>query len=176
MDVHNDLVACSDAAFDYMERLRWGPVSEGPVNGLPAMMVAGWLRSSGTLSTSWRVRARDGEWVLIRAGLVPDAGTGNVVLTFEPAPVAVIAPLAATAYGLTAREREVMGHLLADRTREQIARALFVSPYTVQDHLKSIYAKTGTSGRRGLMALLTGSECLPRMGAPIGPDGWFTAR
>lgn len=104
---------------------------------------------------------------------MPDGGSGSVTITFEPAPVGALVPLAATAYHLTPREREVLALLLADRSREEIARALFLSPYTVQDHLKSIYAKTGTSGRRGLVSLLVHEECLPRWGTELDADGWF---
>ncbi|GGK79691.1 helix-turn-helix transcriptional regulator [Ornithinimicrobium pekingense] len=162
----------SDAARDYLERLGWGPAGV-PESAVPAVVLAGWLRRSGRLSDAWRVRTLDGRWVLVRGGLLPDGGTGRVVLTFEPASVSALAPLLATAYHLTRREREVLGHLLADRTREEIARALFLSPYTVQDHLKSIYAKTGTTGRRGLVSLVVREECFPRLGGGLGMDGWF---
>lgn len=166
------LQTCSDAALDYLERLAWGQARR-PLTVAPAAVLATWLRRSGRLSDAWRIRTADGRWVLVRGGLVPDCGSGSVVLTFEPARPADLAPLAATAYRLTPREREVLAHLLADRTREEIARALFLSPYTVQDHLKSIYAKTGTTGRRGLVSLLVREECVPRWGGGIGADGWF---
>ena len=66
-------------------------------------------------------------------------------------------------------------HIVAGESREEMARALFISPYTVQDHLKSIYAKTGVSSRRGLVAMLVRSEYLPRIGSPVGADGWFAS-
>ena len=40
---------------------------------------------------------------------------------------------------------------------EDIAQALFISVYTVRDHVKTIFAKTGISRRRDLVAALTGS-------------------
>ena len=168
----SELLSCTDAAHDYLARLGWGP-DHGRVLAGPAILAAAWLRRSGQLSGTTRARTTDGEWVLIRCGLV--AGSNAVLLTFEPAQARDLIPLAATAYGLTRREREVMVHLLADRSREEIARELFLSPYTVQDHLKSIYAKTGTSGRRGLVSLLVATECVPRVGSELGPDGWFVA-
>ena len=49
--------------------------------------------------------------------------------------------------GLTAREREVLGHLVAGRTYSEIASALFISPKTVSVHITHILQKTGTSSR-----------------------------
>ena len=34
---------------------------------------------------------------------------------------------------------------------------MFLSEHTVQDHLKSIFAKTGTHNRRALLSLVLGS-------------------
>jgi DNA-binding CsgD family transcriptional regulator len=96
-------------------------------------------------------------------------------MTIERAQLPEIASLAAVAYGLTRREAEVFVHILAGESRDEMARALFISPYTVQDHLKSIYAKTGVSSRRGLVAMLVRNEYVPRLGSPVGPDGWFAA-
>lgn len=95
--------------------------------------------------------------------------------TIEQAQLPEIASPAAVAHGLTRRESEVFVHLLAGESRDEIARALYISPYTVQDHLKRIYAKTGVNSRRGLVAMLVHSEYLPRLGSPVGPDGGYAS-
>ena len=43
-------------------------------------------------------------------------------------------------------------------TRE-IARRMFLSEHTVQDHLKSIFAKTSAHSRRTLLSLALGGSC-----------------
>jgi DNA-binding CsgD family transcriptional regulator len=48
---------------------------------------------------------------------------------------------------LTAREREILGHLVAGRTYGEIARALFVSEKTVSSHVSNLLRKTGTRNR-----------------------------
>jgi DNA-binding CsgD family transcriptional regulator len=60
-----------------------------------------------------------------------------------------IAPLIVEAYGLTAREREVMSLLMRGFATGEIAGRLWLSPHTVQDHVKAIYEKTGVRSRPG---------------------------
>lgn len=52
-------------------------------------------------------------------------------------------------YGLTAREREVLGLLVEDHTQKEIAAELFVSPHTVDTHLRNIYRKLEVRSRSG---------------------------
>jgi DNA-binding CsgD family transcriptional regulator len=51
--------------------------------------------------------------------------------------------------GLTKREVEVLGLLADGYLTKQVARALGISRYTVTDHIRHIYAKTGVSTRAG---------------------------
>jgi DNA-binding NarL/FixJ family response regulator len=44
-------------------------------------------------------------------------------------------------YQLTDREKEILGQLVEGLGTKQIAARLFVSPYTIDTHLKNIYAK-----------------------------------
>ncbi|MCU1686984.1 MAG: LuxR family transcriptional regulator [Amycolatopsis sp.] len=72
-----------------------------------------------------------------------------VILQAATAPA--VAPLISLAYGLTARERELTELVLHGCDTAGIAARLFISRHTVQDHLKSIFAKTGVRSRRDLV-------------------------
>jgi DNA-binding CsgD family transcriptional regulator/tetratricopeptide (TPR) repeat protein len=50
-------------------------------------------------------------------------------------------------YGLTARERDVLGLIAAGMTNRQIADALFIAPKTAGVHVSSILGKLGVRGR-----------------------------
>ncbi len=56
--------------------------------------------------------------------------------------------------GLSRREREVLDQLLLHRRPPQIARALAISPHTVRNHLKAIFAKLGVHSQAELLELL----------------------
>jgi DNA-binding CsgD family transcriptional regulator len=68
-----------------------------------------------------------------------------------------------SAYGLTERERDVTRLILQGGSTSQIAEQLVVSEHTVQQHLKSIFDKTGVRSRRDLVAL---RAALPRQRTP----------
>jgi DNA-binding NarL/FixJ family response regulator len=48
---------------------------------------------------------------------------------------------------LTAREREVLRHLVTGKTDREIADALFIGPRTVETHVSNVLAKLGASNR-----------------------------
>lgn len=169
----NEFETVTPAAIELLERLAWG-AQGSPAPIAPAAAVAARLRASGQESIAVRARTRDGEWLVIRAGRFDaEHPMRRVVMTLERAQPPELVSLMAAAYGLTRRECQVLLLSLRGATREEMARVLVISPYTVQDHLKNIFAKAGVGSRRALIGRLVNTECLPRLGSPVGADGWF---
>ena len=125
-----------------------------------------------------RVRADSGEWLLIHAARLEREGgsSGEIAVMIELARPVQIAPLLIRAYGLSERETDVVTGVLQGRSTEQIAEATYLSPYTVQDYLKSVFEKTGVRSRRELVAKMFAEQHWPHYGdgeAPLDADGWF---
>jgi DNA-binding NarL/FixJ family response regulator len=55
-------------------------------------------------------------------------------------------------YSLTRRESELLQLLCEEKTQNEIAEALFVSPHTVDTHLRNIYGKLHVHSRTGAVA------------------------
>lgn len=116
---------------------------------MAALAAGAWVH--GTART--RVQSREGGWVLLHGSrLLGDERQTAVVI--ETATGAQLLGLLLTAFALTAREREVCREVLAGSSTTDIARHLAISPYTVQDHLKAVFAKTETRSRGELVARL----------------------
>jgi DNA-binding CsgD family transcriptional regulator len=113
---------------------------------------ARWDRSEGPATA--RMRALDGRWFMIDVSVLDDAGSGHVAAVIQPAPSELVLDNVLRAMGLSAREREVAALLAQGRPTKSIAAMLQLSPWTVQDHVKAVYAKTGVS-RADLGALGT---------------------
>jgi DNA-binding NarL/FixJ family response regulator len=60
--------------------------------------------------------------------------------------------------GLSEREAQVLGFVAAGRSNRQIAEALFVSPNTVANHVRSILSKTRSSNRTEAAAFAIKNE------------------
>ncbi|MFE7777031.1 response regulator transcription factor [Streptomyces sp. NPDC057445] len=58
-----------------------------------------------------------------------------------------------TGASLTAREREVLHHVVDGLTYTSIARRMGLSPHTVDTYVRRIRAKTGTANRTQLAVL-----------------------
>jgi DNA-binding CsgD family transcriptional regulator len=110
-----------------------------------------------------RVLSRSGRWMVLHGASLVSDGRRRIAVIVEPAHPARITPLLMAAYALTEREQEVTRLVLQGDSTAQIAERLVVSPHTVQEHLKSIFEKTGVRSRRDLVGKVFFSHYEPRL-------------
>ncbi|MEV5987419.1 LuxR C-terminal-related transcriptional regulator [Streptomyces sp. NPDC052051] len=103
-----------------------------------------------------RVQARSGRWLALHGSPVGDGQDRDkgVAVVVEPAPSSDIAELLMLVHGLTNRERQVLQRVIAGGSSTAISAQLHISVHTVQDHLKSIFAKVGVRSRGQLVATI----------------------
>ena len=80
-----------------------------------------------------------------------ESGSPRFVVYLGPTGEDVIAESQLIRHGLTAREIEIVQLVGAGMTNPQVAELLCISPRTVQNHLRSIYAKVGVHNRTSLL-------------------------
>jgi DNA-binding CsgD family transcriptional regulator len=123
-----------------------------------------------------RVQTATGEWAVLHASVMKVGSDEQVAVVIEPATPTELAPLIVAAYGLTPQERRIVELVCHGASTRVISEELFITANTVQDHLKSIFAKTGTGSRRELVASLLTRDYMPRATAldPLDRKGQFT--
>lgn len=156
----------------------------GAVRSRETLPVAVLALAAATRSRSGVRRHTDAEgltlpsrngWVTLHASLPDGTRSDRVAIIVERARSERVAAVRLLAYGLTAREREIAALLVAGMSTRDIVARLFISPHTVQDHLKSIFEKTDTRTRRELVARVFFTDYLPRIegGMPLDQHGAF---
>jgi DNA-binding CsgD family transcriptional regulator len=110
-----------------------------------------------------RVLARSGTWIVLHGAALVSGKARRVAVIVEPAHPARIAPLLMSVYGLTEREQDVTRLVLQGSSTAEIAERLVVSAHTVQQHLKSIFDKTGVRSRRDLVGKVFFAHYEPRV-------------
>lgn len=174
MDVGVDML--SRAARRWLEEVADGRLQP---SGLPLAVVTLVQRAvrSPTGGANMRLRARSGRWLTLYAEAMDEepGEIQRVSLVVEPTRPHELAEVIAEAYALTPREREVARLVVAGLANREIAAALWLSVYTVQDHLKAVFAKLGVRNRAELTSRMFFDQYLPRQldGTPLGADGWY---
>jgi DNA-binding CsgD family transcriptional regulator len=127
---------------------------------LPAPILAAASASAYAGATSSHVRAptRAGRWVTISAARLtgPDRA-GQTAVTMQRSGLEAT-DLVLEAHGLTRRERQLAGLILNGLPNDEIARRLFLSRYTVGDHVKAILAKVGARSKQEFIAATLGGQ------------------
>jgi DNA-binding CsgD family transcriptional regulator len=115
-------------------------------------------REGNTDAARALVQAHDGRWVTIEAAPLEGKRDGEVVVNLRSAAPTETFELLCRVYALSKREREIVSFLVAGLDTRAITKAMFISAHTVQDHLKSVFAKIGIHSRRELLARLAASS------------------
>lgn len=102
-----------------------------------------------------RVHLAEGVWLTLRAARL-EADVPTIAVAIEETSPAERVELFNRAFGLSAREGELVGHLSVGADTREVAARMHLSEHTVQDHLKSIFGKTSTHTRRTLLARAIG--------------------
>jgi DNA-binding CsgD family transcriptional regulator len=126
------------------------------------------------LAARSRVQTTSGRWLLLYGTRLSGGADGRTAVIIQPAASHEVAPLVALAYGLSDRERQITRLCTRGQSTTQMAQALGISPYTVQDHLKSVFDKTGARSRGELVGQIFLEHYAPRWeDVPDSPPGWL---
>lgn len=127
--------------------------------GLPWMEMYAWRRAAEALLGGGRQTRAEGRRALrrgyhlaceLRAGSV----RGEMEALARSARVSLASdPQSAVPPGLTTREHEILGYLVAGSTYAEIANTLVISEKTVSSHVSNLLRKTDTSSRVELAQL-----------------------
>jgi len=179
-DENGAVESISPAAERWIEELIEIPAPTVPSESKAVQAVAARARSLGAgqdpleLAARSRARTKSGSWLLLYGTQLSGGAGGRTAVIIQPAAPSEVAPLVALAYGLSDRERQVMRLCLQGLSTKQMAQNLGVSPYTVQDHLKSIFDKTGVRSRGELVGQIFLEHYVPGWEAlDRSPSGWF---
>jgi DNA-binding CsgD family transcriptional regulator len=111
------------------------------------------------------VQTRAGRWLTLHgARTLSDGGLqGETVVIIEPSQPRELAWLRAFAYGLSERERAVVDCVTQGASTKEIAAALCISEYTVQEHLSHVFDKVGVRSRQTLVQRLFFDHLAPQI-------------
>jgi DNA-binding CsgD family transcriptional regulator len=171
------LISTSAPGVHWLEELGY---PEPERNGLPVELQAlaaelGRLNVTEAELPRLRMRTRAGRWAVLHASRLAGHGMDAVAIIIEEPSPAELAPVLMMAYGLTRQEQTVTRLVCRGLATREIADRLHITANTVQDHLKSIFDKTGVRSRRELVTTILQEQYLPRAMArrPVGRTGFF---
>jgi DNA-binding CsgD family transcriptional regulator len=125
------------------------------VYGVAGRVLASGEGGSGGAARA-RVRTTMGTWAVLDGGSLEGEAGGRVAITIRAATPDEVLDILCKIYELTPRESELVGLAVGGLSTQQLAERLFITPYTVKDHLKAVFEKTGVRSRAELVGRITG--------------------
>lgn len=112
-----------------------------------------------------RARTRSGRWLTLYGSLTEATPSrpNETVVVIEPTKPEEVLPFSMAAYGLTSREEEIVKLIARGMSTSQISEALFISEYTVQNHVCNVSEKIGVKSRRELVKRLFFDNLYPSL-------------
>lgn len=154
-DEHGAPESISPSAERWISELAEIPAPCSPAESKVIQAVAACARlqdqADEVIGARSRVQTRSGRWLLLYATRLAGSGSSRIAVIVQPAAPHDVAPLVAMAYGLSERECQITRLCIKGLSTKEIAQALSISPFTVQDHLKSIFDKTRVRSRGELV-------------------------
>jgi DNA-binding CsgD family transcriptional regulator len=114
-------------------------------------------------------------WITLHASLPDGRSDGRVAIVLERTPSPQSTAIRLEAHGVTTREREIATLIAQGHSNPEIAEALVLSPYTVQDHIKNLFEKTQVASRQELVARVFLDDYMPQLAGrtPLTSTGSF---
>jgi DNA-binding CsgD family transcriptional regulator len=170
------VVGMNDCAGRWLEKL--GGSSDGSRLPVEISAVATRLRRLDSLTAPLprlRVPLKSGRWAVLHASWLSSSSPDQIAVIIEAATSTDVAPMIMAAFGLTLRERTITGLVCQGLSTRLIADRLHLTTDTVQDHLKSVFGRTGTHSRGELVATILRRDYLPHAiaGDPVNTSGAF---
>ena len=109
-------------------------------------------------------RGRSGRWLTLQAARSEPQTEGiQTMVVIEPAGTREMVWIRASTYGLTRRERQVVDLVVQGVPTKEISQRLYISEYTVQNHLSNVFEKVGVRSRRELVKRLFFDNLYPSL-------------
>jgi DNA-binding CsgD family transcriptional regulator len=163
LDAGMGITGQSASARDWLGLLQRGP---RPYQTVPAEVfnVAAQLlaREAGVDShaASARVPIGSGQWAVLKSiRMGPgEHGVSPLAVTIQECPAGERLDVFVRCFGLTQSQRRLLELAAAGLDTAALSAALGISPYTVQDQFKAVFAVCGVRSRSALLALALGTE------------------
>ena len=166
LDADGEIVSLSVGASQWIERLRHRSVRGSLPASIASAASAALTCARGedpAVESTVLVRSVDGRWISVHGTVIGMGRARKAAVIIEPARPDRISALLMAIHGLTPREQDVTRLVLQGRSTPQLAKILGISPYTVQQHLKTVFEKVGVRSRRALVAALFFESFEPRV-------------
>ncbi len=165
LDGPTEVASMTDRAWVLLEDFPDGDLDRGLLpTAISSVAVAAMTKEGGPGALpELHLRTRSGSWVTLHGSVLSSHSGHQAAVIIEPEHPSRIIPLLMDAYGLTDREQQVTRLVLAGLSTDRIAKELLVVPATIQQHLKSIFDKTGVRSRSALIGQVFFRHYEPRL-------------